>query len=247
MTSLAQVNELSNEIDSRAYIGIYTAMRSKELHTELKQLMMVDLLSFCPNYETSAWAADLGLQEIQAKLTTGLEQADAFSDGFAETLIDSLYQVTELTSSTEETTDWLDRHDWIVRLFLVVLNIVNSFFLFAVFLTKNEVDYVALQAMTSWLLLPLFCLVVAGFAGATCAVAIVAMTNADFCAGGEGTGSPMGTLQDIVKGMGYSHESRVYKSLDYYANVSPWDMRKRLIIVAHNVVFLAHSMLLFPL
>lgn len=220
LLSLVEVHEVSNEIDSRAYIGIHTAQRTRELHSELTQLLSMDLLSFCPNYETSEWAEGIGLLQIQERVTFGLEEAEVFADDFAGEVIEALYEVTELTERTENTANWLDKHDWIIRLFLVALNIVNCFFLFSVFLTKNEVDYVALQAMASFVLLPMFVVITLGFAISACAVAIGAMANADFCAGGPGPGSPLGTFREGLVAFGYNQSSRVFHALDHYANVS---------------------------
>jgi hypothetical protein len=220
LASLLEVHEISNQVDSLAYIGIQTARRTTGLHQELKQTIEMDLLSFCPNYgETSRWADEIGLASIKETMASGLEDADKFAQSFSGKAMDALIQVTEITEATEDAVDLVARNDWIVRLFLVALNIINSFFLFGVFLSKNNVDYVAFQAMASYLLLPLFSLVTIGSVAASCGFAMAAIANADFCSGGPNPGSPIGTFQDVAVGLGYKESSQVYQSLQYYASV----------------------------
>ncbi len=68
--------------------------------------------------------------------------------------------------------------DWFLKLFLVALNVVNGFFIFGVFLSKISVVYSAFQAMLQYLLIPLFCLLLLGSIGATCAAISMSLTNA---------------------------------------------------------------------
>ena len=44
--------------------------------------------------------------------------------------------------------------------------------------------------------------------------------TSDFCAGGEGMQSPIGTMRDMIEQNGYNRTSLPWMSLDYYGSVS---------------------------
>jgi len=175
---LESIKAVTKEVDSRAYVGLFTAFRIRESHEELQKLTEVKMASFCPNHSTSQWANDFDFTGTEVTVTAGLMETDTLVTNFLTTATHVLSEVTEVTQNVKNTVDWWQEKDWIVKLILVGLNVINGFFLLAVFLTKNNVDYPTLQAMISYLLLPLFCLVAIAAIAITCIFAGTASANA---------------------------------------------------------------------
>ena len=179
MASLTQVDEISNKVDSNAYIGINSVETLTKLIGELNIFASVDFLqTYCPNYENSVWSGMLQLESLQDEVTNSVQGATEFVQSFAGEALSSLERVTETTNGVAGAVDWVYNNDWFVKAFLIILNIINGFFIFGVFLTKNNIDYFAFQAMMSYLMLPVFSIITICSLIATCAFVILAAANA---------------------------------------------------------------------
>ena len=111
--------------------------------------------------------------------------------------------------------DWCYSNDWILKLVLVVLNIVNALLLANVYLvSKNNLIHFPTRYYISYLLVPMFLI------GTICLLlisilsGIALLMNVDFCSGGNSIdddtmtlmntnnfyhyGSPKGTIQDVI-------------------------------------------------
>lgn len=218
--SLPEIFQVSNRVDSLAYMGLNVIERTSTHHLMLRQMVNNDLNLFCPSLRDLQGIEDddIGFKNAQETIQISMERLDNFVQELSNEVMDTLKHVTLVTAGTRDAVGWLERNDWILRFLLLTMNTVNAFFLFAVFLTKNDFHYLALQAFNSYIMLPIFVVVLVGSIAATCGFATVAMANADFCIGGSYPGSPLGTFQEVIKGMGFSTSTQVYRSLDYYAS-----------------------------
>jgi hypothetical protein len=126
-----------------------------------------------------------------------------------------LLLITETTNYIDTIIDWCYSNDWILKLVLVVLNIVNALLLANVYLvSKNNIIHSPTRYYISYLLVPMFLI------GTICLLlisilsGIALLINVDFCSGGNNIdddtmtlmntnnfyhyGSPKGTIQDVI-------------------------------------------------
>lgn len=218
ISTLAELNAISNTVDSLAYMGLNANTKVFETHAELQRLINMKDENFCPMYKSSEWAHEkLNLHSIRRTMKSGVYDVTTWINKYSRFTNETLIDITNSAAAIESVLDWMNLNDWIIRLFLVVLNVVNVFFLLGVFLTKNAIDYVALQAMTQYFFLPLFSLVTIFAVALTSVVAVLGVMNADFCSGGAG--SPAGFIQDVIVGHGHGTSSELYQAIDFYIEV----------------------------
>jgi hypothetical protein len=139
--------------------------------------------------------------------------------------------VTETTNYVDETIEWFFANDWLLKLLVMVLNVLNGLLLANVyFLSKNNVIHKPTRLYFTYLLVPAF------VGAAFCVVAInvasglAVLVNSDFCSGGSGTGSPQGTFQDVILTLQQQQQNNgevpnealnlLYDAVDYYWTVS---------------------------
>jgi hypothetical protein len=267
ISSLDDVQEINDQVDSHAYRGIQIASQLQDASSHLLEIRQSGLLQstltldqICPNRNTN----------IDGNMTMSFSNNDTLTDllGFDPNIVQKevvssideiediiakydlpsginiLYQVTNATSEIESVIDGLKNKDWIVKLFVVIMDVVVLYLLAGILIVKDNTDYPAYQFFTSWLLLPIFCAMIAATIAGTCIFASIAIFNAgksfwfsvsfpiqsisscifhlrdiDFCAGGHGLNSPIGTIREIIVLFGYNNESFTYRALDYYAGV----------------------------
>lgn len=176
--SLSVIEEVSNDVDTRAFVGIQTGKRIKELFQELQNLGSFDIAASCPDFASTYLKNETHLVSIQDELANILSKASPIINEFIPDTIETLYLITKATAKTDEIVDSILSHDWIVIMLLAVVNIINAFFLFGVFLTKNNLDYSVFQAFTGYLLIPVFGLVVIASVGTSCLFTAASISNA---------------------------------------------------------------------
>jgi hypothetical protein len=181
VASLEGLVDLNDQVDAKAYRGIEIADSMTSLYRDLKTIPIVDIQSFCPN--ANAINADdilegLGMYALSETIQSGLATVDSFVTKYLTDIRPGLVQVTDTTRMIDRGIDSVYDSDWFLKLFLMALNIVNGFFIFGVFLSKISVVYSAFQAMLTYLLIPLFCLLLLGSIAATCAAISMSLTNA---------------------------------------------------------------------
>jgi hypothetical protein len=186
IASLQSLVDVNNQVDAKAFRGIQIADSITALYNDMKVIPNFDVHSFCPNVNantnTNALSTVLltssGMYTLPETFKAGLEMVDSFVKEYLTDIRPGLVQVTDATRLIDQSIDSVYDSDWILKLFLVALNVVNGFFIFGVFLSKISVVYSAFQAMMSYLMIPLFCLALIGSIAATCAAVSMALANA---------------------------------------------------------------------
>ena len=180
LESLAQVQEINSQVEMRTKVATRTTKRLADLSAEWEQLVSKDLLeTHCPNYNTSQWASQTELVTVEQNIVSSSHAMSQLEQQFANNqTLSTLQSVTGATRMVENAIEWVHGHDWIVKLFLIALNVINALFFLGACLAKNNIDCHLFQDVTSYLLLPLFGIVTLGTIGVTCAFAILAMGNA---------------------------------------------------------------------
>lgn len=181
IASLEGLVDVNDQVDANAFRGIELADSMTALYRDLKTIPIVDIQSFCPNAnanDASDLLVGLGMYAVSETIQSGMVTVESFMVKYLSDIRPGLVQMTDATRMLDRGIDSVYGVDWILKMFLVVLNIVNGFFIFGVFLSKISVVYSAFQAMLTYLLIPLFCLLLLGSVAATCAATSILLTNA---------------------------------------------------------------------
>ena len=139
--------------------------------------------------------------------------------------------VTDTTSYVDDTIEWFFANDWILKLLIMILNVLNGLLLANVyFLSKNNVIHQPTRMYLTYVLVPLFAITAISIVVVTVAAGVAILVNSDFCSGGSGdvTG-PQGTIEDAIftlqqqrveNGAVENHAlNLVYDAVDYYWTV----------------------------
>ncbi|KAG7338842.1 hypothetical protein IV203_012788 [Nitzschia inconspicua] len=107
--------------------------------------------------------------------------------------------ITETTLHIDSALSWFLNNDWLLKLLVLVLNVVNLFLLLNVqLLSKNNIIHHPTRTYVTYILMPIFGVVTLLTTIVTLLFGIAAQVNSDFCAGGPRPGSIQGTLQDAI-------------------------------------------------
>jgi hypothetical protein len=145
-------------------------------------------------------------------------------------IIPFLEQITVVTHSIKNGIDSIYNHDWIVKLFAMILNICSVFMIIGVILAKSNIVWPAYRCWCIYILVPVFSLSLVALIYMTCIVAMIAMMNSDFCMGGSIAStssntsipiqfSPINTIHDMLRLKGYTEQSVLHQSFEYYGTV----------------------------
>lgn len=111
----------------------------------------------------------------------------------------SFMTVVETTQYVDSTIEWFLTNDWILKLLVMMLNVVNFLLLLSVYcLSKNNVIHEPTRAYLAWVLVPLLVALTGSLLIVSLTAGVTALVNADFCTGGPDPGSPQGTLEDAI-------------------------------------------------
>ncbi|GAX19261.1 hypothetical protein FisN_4Lu517 [Fistulifera solaris] len=216
--SLMDIEDMTNDVATQAYIGIYTGQQIDTIYNNLRNLVSHNVTTLCPDFPSSLLNNESRFTVAHEDLSNSLTSLLPVVNETIPITVEVLEAVTTATRKAEDIVDIIRSHDWLLILLLAVLNIINAFFLFGVFLTKNNVGFPVLQAFTGYLLVPSFLLVLLVFVCASGLFAAAAISNADFCSGGYGVPNPIGTFRDISIRLGYKDNSVPLTALEYYTS-----------------------------
>lgn len=162
------------------------------------------------------------LQSYNATLQNGRNAMNAFVNQYVSRTTLGLSQVAHATLYTENSVDAAQSYEWLVKSFLIALNLANVFWFFGVLLTRHNVYFPLYHQFLVWGAVPAFAVVLLSTVAATIASSALAITNADFCSGGiseaQPHGSPQGTLQDVLLAKGYNVTDLPYQAIQYYGS-----------------------------
>lgn len=168
--------------------------------------------------------SSLNTTSVKETIHSTLVNVNALMDTHVKHAQMALVQIQDATRLMDQAIDAFDANEWKPQLCIVVLVVVNIFFIVGVILSRNNIASNPYQCVASYVLIPTFatCLLLTTLA--TYGFGAGAVVNADFCAGGEYNsyprGSPVGTIEEIMTQQGVSPNDVVYQSFQYYVNVS---------------------------
>jgi hypothetical protein len=179
--SLTDIDDMANNADTQAYLGIHIGQRITAIYNNLHDLVSHNVTSSCPDLPSILLENETRFTFAHEGLSNSLTALLPVVNETIPTTIEALEAVTTATRKAKDIADFLLGHDWLLIMLLSALNILNAFFLFGVFLTKNDVDYPGFQAFTGYLLLPAFLLALLASVSTSCLFAAAATSNAGEC------------------------------------------------------------------
>lgn len=192
-SSLQDIRSLAVQARSRALDGIevatdlvYAQNRIGSIVTSLQPEQV------CPTYfaagdGTTTTPQIAFLQSYNATLQNGRNAMNAFVNQYVSRTTLGLSQVAHATLYTENSVDAAQSYEWLVKSFLIALNLANVFWFFGVLLTRHNVYFPLYHQFLVWGAVPAFAVVLLSTVAATIASSALAITNA-------------GTYMDTVDG-----------------------------------------------
>lgn len=203
----------------------------------LQSANIEEMLSFqqtCPtlqhafhNTTTTHWPwelSSLNTSSLKETIHSTLTQVHVLMDTRVENAQTTFVQVKDATQFTDQAIYAFEVNQWKLKLCMVILVVIDIFLILGVLLSRNNIASNPYQCVARYVLIPTFCVVLILSALATYSFGAGAIVNADFCAGGDYTvypsGSPVGSMEEIMKQLGVRPNDVVYQSFQYYVNVS---------------------------
>lgn len=218
--SLHEVQEINHEIEAVVYRAIDITDALARERTKLNNSTMLEYLNidqYCKNPNVSL-ASALGLPNI-FEIRQSLDDMSQFLNNHVTRAQSGLQSVGSVSRSLDEIIEGWFANDWLSKLFVLVLNVINAFLFVGLCLSRNNVVYPAFRRVLAYVLVPAFIIVLVVGAIGTCVFGVAALMNADFCSGGASPGSPHGTIKDVLmKYQSVSEDDIFYQSFVYYLN-----------------------------
>ena len=213
--------------------GFYNNTLVQEILQSKNKLIFQD---WCPNTATSGESSSFslkflqdGINSIQSNAHYLVDVLDPSSGGTSWNK-NAFIVTTQVTKYLDESITWFFDHDWLLKLFLMIINVLNILMLLSCyFLSKNNIIHAPSRMYLSVVVLPLFIIFTIMLLFITSTSGVATLMNADFCAGGPGpSGSPQGTIEDAILSYQYGRMERqqvtgnlglIYDSFLYFSEV----------------------------
>ena len=231
------VREVVNDAEALAFRG-WNVVGS--LHSVKDQLFQNALMKevvegndelfvdWCPNAATSTEAMQ-ALRDVVDSLQLNAKGLVRILEEHVPDKSNGFTVLMEATQDLDDSITWFFDHDWLLKLFLMILNVLNFLMVLACYvLSKNDIIHPPSQAYLSFLVVPLFSSTVVILLAILATSGIATLMNADFCAGGVDPGSPQGTIEDAILSYQFGSLERqqvtgklglVYDSFQYFSEV----------------------------
>jgi hypothetical protein len=200
-------------------------------NTLVQEIMSSDtdvFANWCPNSASSPDRLQF-LQEGMVLIQSNARYLVEIFDQNVPANMNGFMVTTQVTQYIDDLITWFFDHDWMFKLLLMVLNVLNFIMVLAVYLlSKNYIIHPPSRMYLSVVLLPTFTIATIILLILTASSGVATLMNADFCAGGLEPGSPQGTIEDAILSYQYGSMERqqvtgnlglVYDSFLYYSDV----------------------------
>ncbi len=189
-----------------------------------------DAIRFIGTEELNFWTDSINA--LAEKTHTIHQIFSSLAISFPLTHQSSAFQiVTETTTYVDESIEWFLANDWLLKLIVLVLNVINGFLLANVyFISKNNIIHEPTRLYVTYILVPLFVIAAISIVAVTVAAGVAVLVNADFCSGEYG---PQGTIEESILTLQEQHGisgatpnealGLFYDSVDFYWTVSILD------------------------
>lgn len=199
-----------------------------------------DAVRFIGTEELNYWTDSINsltsktqtIHQIFNSLEGSFPSMESWSDAMPTTDASSAFQsVTDATNYVDETTEWFFANDWLLKLLVLVLNVINGLLLANVYIvSKNNIIHQPTRMYVAYVLFPVFVIAAVSIVVVTVASGLGLLINSDFCSGGSGDGGgPQGTVEDIIRTLQLQQQMNgeipnealnlAYDAVDYYWTV----------------------------
>jgi hypothetical protein len=186
--SLDEVGSIADEVKAVAFrgMGIAKSLQSARAglanSTAAQQLQVpFDVESICPSSAQAlnnlSMLAPLSLAMVTKYIEAGLDEVKAFTF-YADDARMALARIVHVSEKLSSSVSYAYANDWVLKLFLLTINVVNAFFLVGVFLSQQDIVSYSYQRFLSYSILPVFVLLLVISAIVACAFGMATMLNA---------------------------------------------------------------------
>jgi hypothetical protein len=234
-----EIQDINDDVESIAYRGMGIVVNLRQTQKQLRQMdfgIAVDKnnetnYSWCPNLDDTSntsnyWRLEQ-FDQILTSVQSHTEEMVSFLDLHMPADDSAFNMATDTTHYVDKLIDWAYAHDWLLKLFLMALNVVNVLLLAACnFMSKNDIIHPPSRYYLAFFLVPLFSVLTGATVFMTATFGVGTLLNSDFCAGGPAPGSPSGAIEDAILLHQFGTMDRnqgsgvIYESFKYYAGVS---------------------------
>jgi hypothetical protein len=179
--------------------------------------------SYCPNpqlFLNMTFFSSFGTNSTNGDIKLAFQDLDAFLAGDLVGAQTGFNNIASATRAVDDAANFVNANDWILKMFALFLNMIVAFFFAGICLSRSNCIHYPFRAMLSYILVPIFCLMLVVLSLATVGFGVATVTNADFCAGGDFPGSPEGTIHEVIRLHGMSEQDLLYNVFEYYVGVS---------------------------
>jgi hypothetical protein len=182
--SLDDVVEINNDIETRTRDATQITKALLDLHQEMQaKVPRLSLPTICPmiaqeGSRLGQVAHGLGLENATANIDLGIAQVDIFIEVYFGDIQQSLDRLSDASNSIDAGVESAQANDWILKLILMLLNVMNAFMVIGVLLSRNSLVYPAYHCVLMYFVVPVFFLALIGSMVATCVAMTAAVINA---------------------------------------------------------------------
>jgi hypothetical protein len=198
-----------------------------------------DAVRFIGTEELNHWTDSINsltsktqtIHQIFNSLEGSFPSMESWSNALPTTDASSAFRfVTDATNYVHETTEWFFANDWLLKLLVLVLNVINGLLLANVyFVSKNNIIHQPTRMYVAYVLVPVFVIAAVSIVVVTVASGLAILINSDFCSGGSEIGGPQGTIEDAIRTLQQQQQNNgeipnealnlAYDAVDYYWTV----------------------------
>ena len=193
--------------------------------TAIRDALVADLGNFCPNDPNIADSTGQDLDKMAQDAIALLEQLGDFINNDVARAQQGIDATLETTQDVEDFINDADVNDWQSLLVLIPYILIPSFLLVGVIMAWCDASIGVFTCLLSWFMMPLFILLTILSIVACAAISAGAVTNADFCSGGESQ-TPDGTILDILNSQDLKEDDIAFQAVTYYVGqctaTNPW-------------------------
>mmetsp|Transcript_36722 Transcript_36722/g.53955 ORF Transcript_36722/g.53955 Transcript_36722/m.53955 type:complete len:563 (-) Transcript_36722:9-1697(-) len=187
---------------------------AEEITQDIRQNIVVDMKNFCPNHDLSTFFGEKEVQLLNLAKTLDNE-AKNFVDGDLQTLKGVFDYVEQKAEQFSELLEWRAPLKY-TPAFWIPLIFLSTMFIIGTILAWMELSPAKFRFMQSFVLVPVFYLMILVSFVFSSSISVVAVVNADACSGGEPPGSPEGTIMEFFDKSEMNKQKILRSALLYY-------------------------------
>ena len=250
---LKAINNDIQQLTDRSFGIMESLLKERDRIRQMDQAGMLSVDRHCPNlkldhngngtagsiWNTTTSQMPIAFLGIDSDLSATLDAMDRLVDENVIYARQGLTTVRHGTTSIQKALEFINDNDWVPKMFVMILAIVNLFFLAGVLLSRCNIIIFPLKCMQVWFLMPVFILLLIVAVIGTSTFGMMASANADFCAGGGvnaniTTMSPKGTIEEIVLSHIATKSDIMYQAFDYFMNVRQFTFSRDVCSLHHS-------------